>query len=93
MITPYHLDGRLPVYGETMRTYRNRRRTTYFKVQTYDRTSLTWRDLYRNGFDCQDQAVHYLEENAVDGEYRILKYSPAGVQPLEWPPAGQKDSD
>lgn len=61
-----------------IRTYRNRRRNNYFKVQVYDEIDLVWKDFNRKGFDDQSEAESFLREHAGNDQYRIVEFTPEG---------------
>ena len=50
---------------------RRRRKYPYYKVQTYDGTSLAWRD-EKPAFGTVQEATSFVEGRAESGRFRII---------------------
>jgi hypothetical protein len=61
---------------------RKHRRHVYYKLQLYDETSLTWRDL-KDAFDVLEEARASLEASRRESRVRIMVVDGPTRYPLE----------
>lgn len=59
------------------------RRFPYFKVQTYDPVTLSWKDQRKEAFDDEPSARAYQSSLPKSVKSRIMKWDKAGSRPLD----------
>ena len=69
--------------GAMTRTPGRLRKFPYFKVQSHDPRTLSWKDHRKEAFDDEDTARKYRASISKDIKTRVVKWDESGSHPLK----------